>query len=197
MMKRLNLSPVLKACFFLFMASLVMLSCKDDEDDNTANPPAPVNELAGTYSFVLATFNDPVTIIVNGDTNHYQVGDDASLFVGGGLLGAAPCDNAENAALQLRSDYTSHYVCQGESNESQQGTWSSNADYTSLTLNISNPNDFLVTIKNVVKADNKLTGEIDPLPLPFDTSIPVGEPLPGGGINFQTANVNVEFSVIE
>jgi len=196
-MRRIRVSSVLMSAFIVLMASLVILACKKDDDDETPNTPAPVNPLTGTYAFIAATFIDPVTVIVNGDTNDYAAGDDAFLFVGGGLLGAAPCDNADNAALQLRSDFTSFYVCQNESNESQQGTWSVNADNTTLSLNISNPADFLVAITDVVKENGELTGVIPFLPLPYDTSIPVGDPLPGGGINFQTANVTVKFLVVE
>lgn len=195
MMKRHKISTVLRLSLFLFMASLLILSCKDDDDDNDVNP-VPVNPLSGTYSFISASFEKAVTVVVNGDTNNYQIGDDASIFVGGGLLGAAPCDNPENAALELRSDYTSYYVCLGEENEDQQGTWASEVE-TSLSLFISNPQDFVVVIYDIVLTDIKLTGVIDPLPLPFDASLPVGAPLPGGGINYQTTKVAVEFQIVE
>ena len=195
-MKQKKITSILSKLILILMAVVVIAACKKDDDDDNNNPPAPVNPFVGTYTFIASTFNDPITVIVNGDTNHYQVGDDAFMFVGGGLLGAAPCDNADNAALELRADLTSWYVCQGESNEAQQGTWEVNDDHTLLKLFIANPANFVVNITNIDLTDNKLTGNIPTLPMPYDTSIPVGDPLPGGGINFQTANVTVEFNKI-
>jgi hypothetical protein len=191
-MKRYKRSTITRTILFVMMTGLIILGCKKDEPD----PPTPVNPLVGGYTFIGATFNNAVTVIVNGDTNQYQPGDDAYLFVGAGLLGAAPCDNADNAALELRANNTSFYICQGEDNEAQQGTWSSNDDNTVLTLNISNPGNFVVAITGLDLSNNMLKGVIPVLPLPYDTSLPVGAPLPGGGINFQTANVSVEFNRI-
>lgn len=187
----------LKVSGFILLALFVTMACKKDDDgDDNNTPPPEENPLVGTYTFIDATFDEPITVIVNGDTNHYQVGDNAYQFVGGGLLGAAPCDNADNAALQLRSDFTSWYVCQGESNELQQGTWESLADNTVLKLYISIPADFVVSIGITELTDTMLKGKILALPMPYDTSIPVGDPLPGGGINFQVAKVSVEFGRI-
>jgi len=197
-MKRSKVISILTGLSFVLLAMLVVVACKKDDDgDDNNNPPAPVNPLVGTYAFISATFNQPITVIVNGDTNNYQAGDDAFIFVGGGLLGAAPCDNADNAALQLRDDFTSWYVCQGEANESQQGTWEPKVDNTVLRLNISDPADFVVDIIDVILTEDKLTGTIPQLPMPYDTSIPVGDPLPGGGINFQIASVSVEFFILD
>jgi hypothetical protein len=192
-----NRYPVLRKIMFLIILVGVISACKKDDNNDNENPPAPQNPIVGTYNFVSSVFNDPITVIVNGDTNHYVAGDDASLFVGGGLLGAAPCDNADNAALDLRANFTSFYVCLGENNEAQQGTWSINDANTILQLNISNPANFVVFITNMKLEGNILSGNIPSLPMPYDTSIPVGDPLPGGGINFQTANVTVEFLKVQ
>ncbi len=195
-MKQKKITSILSKLILILMAVVVIAACKKDDDDNNNNPPAPVNPFVGTYTFISSTFNDPITVIVNGDTIHYQPGDDAFMFVGGGLLGSAPCDNPDNAALELRADLTSWYVCQGESNETQQGTWEVENNPPLLTLFIANPANFVVNITNLDLTDNKMTGNIPLLPMPYDTSIPVGDPLPGGGINFQTANVTVEFNKI-
>lgn len=192
-MKKQYIPSIVSRLTFILMAMLIVVACKKD-NNSEPDPPAPVNPLVGTYAFIASTFNEPITVIVNGDTNHYAAGDDAFLFVGGGLLGAAPCDNADVAALQLRADFTSWYVCQGESNESQQGTWEPVNDNTILKLNISNPADFVVNITDIDLANNMLKGTIPALPMPYDTSLPVGAPLPTGGINFQVAKVSVEFS---
>jgi hypothetical protein len=184
--------------FFAGLLAIILLiiiapGCKKDKDDNGNGQPPSVHPLVGTYAFIESRFNDPITVIVNGDTNHYLAGDDAYLFVGGGLLGAAPCDDAGNAALELRQNFTSYYVCVGESNEAQQGTWEYVENIALLKLNISNPANFLVNITTIELLENALNGNIPSLPMPYDTSIPVGDPLPGGGINFQTANVSVKF----
>jgi hypothetical protein len=192
-MKTKDSYAILRKILFLIMAVGVIFACKKDDD----NPPAPINPIVGTYTFIASTFNDPITVIVNGDTNNYVAGDDAFLFVGGGLLGAAPCDNADNAALELRANFTSFYVCLGENNEAQQGTWSINEENAILKLNISNPADFVVFITDLDLTNNKLTGNIPSLPMPYDTSIPVGDTLPNGDLNFQIAKVTVEFLKVE
>ncbi len=195
-MKQKEIRSILSKLALIVMAIMVIAACKKDDDNENTPPPPPVHPFVGTYLFNSATFNDPITVIINGDTTHFQTGDDASLFVGGGLLGSAPCDNADNAALNLRADFTSWYICQNESNEAQQGTWETNDNNTLLKLNISNPANFVVNITYVDLTGNILSGTIPTLPMPYDTSIPVGDPLPGGGINFQTANVEVEFTKI-
>ncbi|RLD59445.1 MAG: hypothetical protein DRI97_00975 [Bacteroidetes bacterium] len=192
-METRKIANIIRRISFILLALVVIAACKKDDDSPDQETPPAVNPMVGTYAFINATFDEPITVIVNGDTNQYQAGDDAYIFVGGGLLGAAPCDNADNAALQLRSDYTSWYVCQGESNEAQQGTWEPKSNNTILKLSIANPADFVVSIGDVDLSNNMLTGKILALPMPYDTSIPVGDPLPGGGINFQVAQVSVEF----
>jgi hypothetical protein len=196
-MKSKTSMKILRISALVLIALFVAVACKKDDDGDDNNTPTPEeNPLVGTYTFIAATFDEPITVIVNGDTNHYQVGDDAYQFVGGGLLGSAPCDNADNAALQLRSDFTSWYICQGESNELQQGTWEPLAENTVLKLFISIPADFVVSIGITELTNDVLKGQILALPMPYDTSIPVGDPLPGGGVNFQVAQVSVEFNRI-
>ena len=195
-MKHKKNISILSKLALIVMSVVVIVACKKDVNNDNTPPPPPAKPLIGTNTFIASTFIDPITVIVNGDTTHFQTGDNASLFVGGGLLGSAPCDNADNAALDLRADFTSWYVCQGESNELQQGTWETNDDNTLLKLNIAIPANFVVNITYVDLTDNKLSGTIPALPMPYDTSIPVGDPLPGGGINFQIANVTVEFNKI-
>jgi len=194
-METRKILSVIRKISFISLALVVIGACKKDEyDENT--PPSTVNPLVGTYTFIAATFDNPITVIINGDTNNYQANDDASLFVGGGLLGAAPCDDSTHAALQLRTDFTSWYICQGESNEAQQGTWEALGDNTILKLNIANPANFQVGIEEIDLSNNMLRGKIVTMPMPYDTSIPVGDQLPGGGINFQIAQVSVEFDRI-
>jgi len=197
-MEKIKITSCLKNLALILLTIIIIGGCKKDSDPEENPPPAPVNPLVGTYTFIAATFNAPITVILlNGDTTHYEAGDDAYPFVGGGLLGAAPCDNADVAALELRADFTSWYVCLGESNESQQGTWEPVNDNTILKLNISDPADFVVNIIDIDLSNDKLTGNIPALPMPYDASLPVGEPLPGGGINFQVAKVSVEFNQVK
>jgi len=195
-METRKILSVIRKISFIFLALVVIGACKRDDDNDDNTTPPTVNPLVGTYTFIAATFDNPITVIINGDTNNYQANDDASLFVGGGLLGAAPCDDSTHAALELRTDFTSWYICQGESNEAQQGTWEALGNNTILKLNIANPANFQVGIEEIDLSNNMLRGKIVTMPMPYDTSIPVGDPLPGGGINFQIAQVSVEFDRI-
>ena len=77
-MKNNRSMKFLKYTGIIIVALFVAMACKkdDDGDDNTTPQPTP-NPLVGTYTFVAATFDEPITVIVNGDTNNYQAGDDA------------------------------------------------------------------------------------------------------------------------
>ena len=183
----------MKKLMFLLMAVLVMSACnKDDDDTNDSNPTTPTltEQIVGTYTFGSAIFNNPIIIHNAGDTTFYEAGDDASQFVEGGLLGAAPCDNADNAALDLRSNFTSFYVCIGESNELQMGTWALDEATLKLSLNITNPAPFSIPMEDIDLTDDVLTGQMTLLPVPKDMSQPIS------ALNIQFANVAVSFAKI-
>ena len=55
----------------------------------------------------------------------------------GGLLDEAPCTNPENGAVELKSNKQLFFVCIGESNSEQAGTWDVNDDRTELSLILS------------------------------------------------------------
>lgn len=184
----------MKKFFFLLMAALVITACNKDDDeettDPTPNPPTLEEQIVGTYTFTSAVFNNPVTMTNNGDTINFQAGDDAYQFVGEGLLGAAPCNNADNAALELKADFTAYYACIGEANELQMGTWTVNEDDGILTLNMTNPLPFSIPIINIVLTDTQMTGVIEQLPVPKEITEPVGI------LNMQMANVSIVFTIV-
>lgn len=194
----------MKKLFYLFLIALVVVACKkdDDDDDNnnggTPTPPTLEEQLVGTYVFMSATFNTPISIVENGDTVHYVAGDDASVYVADGMFASAPCSNADDAALNLRDNFTAFYVCQNEPGvEDQMGTWSVDEEENKLTLNLTNPAPFSIPIEDIDLTDNVLTGNIVALPVPIDAAYAVGAILPSGGFNIQMANVYQSFAKID
>lgn len=183
--------------FSLIIAVVLLQACKDDEDDtntNGGNGGTTDDPLVGFYQFVSAEFNEEITIVVDTDTVDYVPGDDAAPYVQGGLFGSAPCQDPQNAALELRNNFEAYYACLNEPNELKMGTWDLSDTRTKLFLNISNPGPFQVIIDDVDLSQNILTGDITNLPVPKVDSIPVGQALPGGGLNLQLVNVHVVFN---
>lgn len=171
----------------VLFAILMAISCNKEEGEE----PDP---LVGSYKFTSASFNETVNIKIQTVDMEFLPDDDASQFVGDGLLGAAPCNNAQNAAIDLRSNGTTYFICLNESNEKQMGTWSINDERTVLTFNISYPQLLSLTISNLSITSTSFSGTVDNFPLPKDTSYLLGETLPGGGLNFQVASVDVTFT---
>ncbi|KPK83450.1 MAG: hypothetical protein AMS27_12810 [Bacteroides sp. SM23_62_1] len=170
----------------ILIIPFIITSC----DKNDGDEPDP---LVGTYVFSGATFGESVDIVVQDYLVTFSSGSDASIFVSEGLLGAAPCDDSTNAAIEFRENGTSYYVCLTETNESQMGTWVISSDRTTFTLNISNPRTLALEIINVIITETSISGSVENFPLPIDTAYPLGEVLPSG-INFQTGKVNVTFT---
>jgi hypothetical protein len=123
-------------------------------------------------------------------------GNDASLIVSEGLLGAAPCDDPLNAAVELKSDGKTYYTCRNETNEEQMGTWLINTERTILTLNISNPQAFALTISGLLITANSFSGTVENFPLPLDANFELGANLPGGGVNYQTSSIDLSFTKV-
>jgi hypothetical protein len=169
---------------------LLLVTC-DKKEEETIDP------LVGTYTFTPpAVFNDTVRIKIFGGLVSLPPGFDASQFVSEGLLGAAPCDDPANAAVELRNDKTTYYVCLNETNEEQMGTWIINTERTELILNISNPQPFSLNISSLNITGNAFSGTVENFPLPVDASYPLGDPLPGGGVNYQTSSVDLTFTKV-
>jgi len=165
----------------------LFVSCNKEETPE-ADP------IIGTYIFSSAQFNEAVFITIQGIEIEFVAGADASQFVGPSLLGAAPCDNPQNAAVELRDGGTVFFVCLTEANEAQMGTWSINSGRTVLTINISNPQPFQLDISNLDITSTTFSGTVTTFPLPKDTSLALGAPLPGGGLNYQTASISASFT---
>jgi hypothetical protein len=176
--------------WLILSAILVVASCKKDDTPE-------VDPLVGTYAFSSATFNETVYITIQDVEVEFLADSDATQFVGPGLLSAAPCANAQNAAIELREVGTAFIVCLTEQLEEQLGTWSLNDSRTILTVNISNPNTFLLTIENLTITSNSFTGTVTNFPLPKNTAYALGDPIPDQGFNYQTASVDVTFTRVQ
>jgi hypothetical protein len=174
---------------FIAVFALLLVTCEKKKDEE-------VDPLVGTYTFTSATFNDTVHMKLQGLNIVIFPGTDASLFVSEGLLGAAPCDDADNAAVELKSDGKSYYACINETNEEQMGTWLINTERTILTLNISNPQPFSLTISGLNITANAFSGTVENFPLPLDADLELGANLPGGGVNYQTSSVDLAFTKV-
>jgi len=173
----------------ILSALMIMVSCKKDDEPE-------VDPLVGTYVFSSATFNEAVSIVIQDVQVDFAASSDATQFVGPGLLSAAPCANPQNAAIELREVGTAFIVCLTEVIEEQLGTWSINSGRTILTVNISNPQPFVLTIEDLTITSNSFTGTVTNFPLPINTAYALGEPIPDNGFNYQTASVDVTFTKV-
>ena len=172
----------------LILIPMFSVSCDNDENGN-------VDPLIGKYTFSSAVFNETVGIKVEGYYVSFQPGDDASLFVRNGILKAAPCDNIANAAVDLRSDGKTYYICLGEDNEDQMGTWVNVGDSV-LTFNISNPQSLALIISGLEITETQFKGTVENFPLPRDTEYELGADFPGGK-NIALKSVDVTFARVE
>jgi hypothetical protein len=167
---------------------LIFPSC-DEKKEKEPDP------LVGNYVFSGAIFEESVSIKIQDGYQTFDSGSDASVFVSEGLLGAAPCDDSTNAAISFRADGKSFYICQGETNESQMGTWIINADRTVLTLYIGNPMAFALEIMNLNLTETVITGTVENFPLPLTTAVELGMPFGNPPTpNLQVKEVNVAFT---
>ncbi len=170
------------------LLAVLLVACDEKEEETDV--------LVGTYVFTSATFNDNVTIIVSDQEVVFPPGSDASAFVGPGLLSAAPCDNPQNAAIELSKEGKANFVCVGEAGTDQMGTWSINAERTVLKLNISNPAPFSLDITDLETTSTTFSGTVGNFPLPKDAGVELGGILPGPEINYQVGSVDLTFTRI-
>jgi len=181
---------------FFLMALLLITACdKDDDEDNTTPPPPTFEEqMVGQYALSSGTFNQDVTmynVMAAGDTVTFPHGSDATQIITWALLDDSPCDDLANTVLDARADFSLFYICTGESNELQMGTWSADETNNSLALIVDTEiGPVPVTITSVDKNDISLTGNIIGLPVPVDLSQPVG------ATNIQFISVAVEFTIV-
>lgn len=175
---------------FIVAFALLLVTCEKKKDDE-------VDPLVGTYTFTSATFNDTVHMLVPilGDFT-FNPGDNAALLVTEGLLGAAPCDDSQNAVVELKSDGKIFYACLTETNEAQMGTWLINTERTILQLNISNPQAFQLEISDLIITATSFSGIVINFPLPLDANYELGEDLPTGGKNIQFTSVDLTFTKV-
>jgi len=178
-----------RSVLFIALFALLLVTCEKKKDEE-------VDPLVGTYEFSSATLNDTVRLKLQGLDITIMPGTPADLFVSEGLLGAAPCDDSTNAAVELKSDGKIFYTCLGETDEAQMGTWLINAERTILQLNISNPQAFQLTVSELTITATSFAGTVENFPLPLDASIGLGEDLPGGGKNIQFKSLDLSFTRI-
>jgi hypothetical protein len=173
---------------FIALLAVLLVTCEKNKEEE-------VDPLIGTYTFDSATFNDTVKIKVPVFGNiTIMPGTSAKEFVEEGLLGAAPCDNSDSAAVELKSDGKILYACRGETNEAQMGTWLINTERTILTLNISNPQAFGLTVSDLTITANSFSGTVENFPLPLDANFELGANLPESSIpNIQFKSVDLAF----
>lgn len=182
----------MKKLLILLMACMVITACKMDEEDNsTPVTPTFEEQLVEHCALASSIFNQDVTmynVMAAGDTVTFPEGSDATLVVSGALLDDSPCDDILNTLLDMRSDYTLYYICSGEENELQAGTWSADEATSSVALNVNTEiGPVAVTITDIVISDTNMTGTINGLPVPVDYSQPVG------ATNIQFINLAVVF----
>lgn len=190
----MNTKPV-KACkvmsfLVIILISFTFITC----NDNNNKEPDP---MVGNYVFSGATFEETVNITFGGYPQTFNPGSDASAFVSQGLLGAAPCVDSTNAAISFREDGKSFFICRGETNESQMGTWIINEDRSVLTLNISNPMPLALDIVELNLTETVISGKVNNFPLPLSADAPLGAMIGDPPhANFQVKKVTVEFTRI-
>ncbi len=157
----------------LFSAILFIESCNNDNGENDPE----LFTLPGVYTFSEALLQTKVSMVLNlgfGDLPiNFPEGTDITDQLAGGLLEEAPCDNAENAAVELKSNNELFFTCNGESNELKAGTWEYKEIDKILNLNLSSPPlSFAIPLKiEDVVIDEKneiIAGTIKSFPLTRD-----------------------------
>jgi len=175
----------------IILMSVIFIAC-NDKNDKEPDP------LVGNYIFSHATFEETVSITIDGNLRIFDPGSEASAFVSQGLLGAAPCVDSTKAAISFRKDGKSFFICRGESNESQMGTWIINEDRSVLTLNISNPMPLALDIIDLNLTETVISGTVNNFPLPLSADAPLGALIGNPPhANFQVKKVSVEFTRIQ
>jgi hypothetical protein len=175
----------------ILIVPLILVDC-DNKDNKEPDP------LVGNYVFSGATFEETVSIKIHEAPQTFEPGSDASAFVSEGLLGAAPCADSTNAAIAFRDDGKSFYICLGETNESQMGTWIINESRTVLTLYIGNPMAFALEIGNLNLTETFISGTVENFPLPLTTAVELGMTFGDPPtVNIQVKEVAVEFTRVQ
>ncbi len=138
----------------ILITVLFMISC------NKADEPKPKETFTGTYVFKSELQTDVSFTIDFGFGPSLVTFKGTDILIG--LLENAPCDDAENAAIELKDNKELYFTCIGESNELKAGTWDENADLTILTLNLaSGP----LKIEDITVSGGIISGTIKGFPL--------------------------------
>jgi len=155
--------------------AFVFYSCNGDDE---AGEP---ETLVGVYQMQKVELTADYKI---GEVTIIPAGTDITVLAADGILSAAPCDNQTNAAIDLRDTGELFIVCIGEEPELKAGTWTENSSLTKLDLNLGSPpfpQALQLSVTNITRGSNSITGEINPLLLPAEAItdlLPPGVPAP-------------------
>lgn len=149
----------------LFTASIafVFTGCGDDGDS-----PAEPETLSGVYQMQKVVTTADYKI---GEITIIPSGMDITEMASAGILAAAPCSTATNAAVDLRDNGSLFLTCVGESGELSAGTWTENSTLTILSLNLSSPpfpQALQLSVTNITRDGSSIIGEINNLILPAE-----------------------------
>ena len=137
--------------------------------DNGGDEPEPeLYQMPGIYIFNKAILQ--TTLEIPGIPFPISKGTDITDEMAGGLLAAAPCDDSNNGAVELKENKELFFTCRTETNELKAGTWNINSDTTELTLNLSVPQALSLNISDleINKTTNIIGGSIANFPLTPD-----------------------------
>lgn len=118
----------------LLFSILFVVSCDNGGDD----PEPELYDFKGVYTFKSAILQSELAI-PGFDLFSYKAGDDITSLMKGGLLAEAPCKDADNGAVELKEADKLFFVCIGEDDEKDAGSWSATSDQTKLTLTVNTP----------------------------------------------------------
>jgi hypothetical protein len=153
----------------IFSVALILIlsfhNCKKDE--TTVSPF--IGDYVITEALVAESFTLPVTGIGNFAV---PLNTPVTQAIQTALLSAVTCSSPDKSYIELREDFSLYLSCEG-ANAINGGTWAEGSA-TELQLNLnstavpSSPTGIALTVTDVVKSGNILTGKVSvPLPKEF------------------------------
>ena len=167
-----------KVLAVLFASFALINGCKKDTTEV-------VSPFVGNYSITKAAVTEAFSLVTTmpGVAIPIPVGTPITQNIQTALLSSVSCSTADKSWVELRKDKSMYMSCEG-SNAINAGTWQE-VDATTLLLNMNSiavkPNGFALTVTNVVKTANGLTGKTS-VPMPkemFAAALPQGMTLAG------------------
>ncbi len=159
-----SITVILLSGLFISFA-IVFYSCNGNEEEGEPDT------LEGIYQMQKVELTEDYKI---GEITIIPSGTDITVLAAEGILSAAPCDNQTNAAIDLRETGEFFIACIGEQAELKAGTWTENSSLTKLDLNLGSPpfpQALQLSVTNITRGSNSISGEINPLLLPAEAII--------------------------